>query len=225
METVSLSVLIPAYNEEARIACTIASLKSISEIDEIIVIDDGSNDNTASLASKEGAKVIKLIKNQGKGAALNIGAQHIVGKYVALIDADLGDTARELKKLILPIINNEADISIAIFPPASKKGGVGIVKKISSFGLKSITKKSFNAPLSGQRAMSTEVLRNLLPLSSGFGVEVGMTIDAYYKGYRIMEVETDMGHAETGRDFIGFRHRGNQLKDIIFTFGRKALLR
>ncbi len=225
METRNLSVLIPAYNEAERIVSTITSLKLIPELKEIVVIDDGSNDETGFLAEKAGAKVIRLEKNRGKGAALNIGANYISGQYVALIDGDLGDTAQEIKKLLMPIINGQADITIAIFPPASKKGGVGIVKKVSSYGLKKITKNIFHAPLSGQRVMSIEVFRELLPLSSGFGVEVGMTIDAIHKGYRILEVKTKMGHAETGRTWSDFRHRGLQLKDIIITFAHKAKVR
>ena len=85
METRNLSVLIPAYNEAERIVSTITSLKLIPELKEIVVIDDGSNDETGFLAEKAGAKVIRLEKNRGKGAALNI-ANYISGQYVALID-------------------------------------------------------------------------------------------------------------------------------------------
>jgi len=217
-----ISVLIPAYNEENKITRTIESLYKLKEVKQIIVIDDGSWDNTALVASKAGAQVIKLSANRGKGAALNEGAKYISKDWVALIDADLEETASELKKLIPPVFEGNYDMAIAVFPPAVKKGGVGLVKNLASLGLKIMTKNVFLAPLSGQRLMSKQVFLDLLPLAGGFGVEVGMTIDACLKGYRIVEVFTNMGHAETGRNWEGFLHRGKQFKDVFYTLTKKG---
>jgi glycosyltransferase involved in cell wall biosynthesis len=222
MDNSYLSVLIPAYNEEENIVITIESLSKLPEIRQIIVVDDGSIDNTAQIAKKKGAQVIKLPKNMGKGHALNIGAKYTKENYIALIDADLKETALEIKKLIDPVLCGECDMAIAIFPPATKKGGVGLVKTTATWGLKLLTNREFKAPLSGQRVMSRKVFEDLLPLASGFGVEVGMTIDALVNGYNIIEVSTEMGHAETGRDWTGFMHRGTQLKDVFITLTRKG---
>ena len=154
-------------------------------------------------------------ENKGKGEALNFGAAYLTGQFVALLDADLGTSALEIRKLIMPVFNKQTDIAIAIFPQSRKKGGMGLVKMISTLGLQRITKRRFQAPLSGQRLMSTAVFNSLLPLSSGFGAEVGMNIAAFKKGYRILEIETGMRHSETGRNWSGFWHRGIQFKDIL----------
>ena len=77
-------------------------------------------------------------------------------------------------------------------------------------------------PLSGQRAMTKKVLLDVLPLSSGFGLEVGMSIRALRRGYRIVEVDTTMTHAETGRDLQGFLHRGRQFLDVLKVIIKEA---
>ena len=59
--------------------------------------------------------------------------------------------------------------------------------------------------------MKTEVLRSLLPLAAGFGLETGMTIDAVRAGWRINELELDLAHRATGRTLAGFAHRARQL--------------
>jgi hypothetical protein len=70
------------------------------------------------------------------------------------------------------------------------------------------------APISGQRAMHAGVLGDLLPFAPGFGMELGMTIDAVRAGYRVLELELDLGHRASGRTPAGFAHRGRQLADF-----------
>jgi hypothetical protein len=71
-----------------------------------------------------------------------------------------------------------------------------------------------SAPISGQRAMRGEVLPAVLPFAAGYGMEIGMTVDAVRAGYRIAEVELDLEHRATGRTLAGFVHRGRQLRDF-----------
>jgi hypothetical protein len=71
------------------------------------------------------------------------------------------------------------------------------------------------APISGQRALRYEVLRATTPFAGGFGMEMGMTIDAARAGYRVREIELDLEHRATGRTLGGFLHRGRQLVDFV----------
>ena len=71
------------------------------------------------------------------------------------------------------------------------------------------------SPLSGQRAMNKEVLQAVTPFKEAYGVELGMTIKALQKGYKVIEVPTTMTHNETGRDIKGFLHRGRQFIDVL----------
>lgn len=205
-----VSIIVPAYNESKDIVNTLESLKAIPEIDEIIVVDDASQDDTVALARQTGVTVIALANNMGKGGALNKGMESITGEIIGFVDADLGKTASEVRKLILPVVAGKADMTIAKFPRAKKKGGFGLVKGLARAGIKHFTGLEMDSPLSGQRVVIKEIIDDIGYLASGYGVEVGLTIDVARKGYKVMEVEVNMTHAETGRDLNGFMHRGKQ---------------
>jgi len=217
-EHMKVSVIVPAYNEEKKIMDTVKALHKISGINEIVVVDDGSEDSTALKAKEAGAKVIILPKNQGKGSALNEGAKHVTGDIIVLADADLGDTAVEIEKLIEPIAYGKADMSIAKITATRGSGGFGLVKGLSRFCVRFLTGRELSTVLSGQRAMKREVFNGLLPFEPGFGVEVGMTVKALKLGYKIIEVPVKIKHSETGKDLKGFIHRGRQFNHILKVF-------
>ncbi|WHH59910.1 glycosyltransferase family 2 protein [Petroclostridium sp. X23] len=217
-----ISVIIPAYNEEDNIKDTIEAVLTLKNIHELVVVDDGSSDRTWQIAEESGALVIKSLKNLGKGTALKKGLYVCTGDIIVFLDADVGDSAAEVAKIIKPVENDECDVCIARFGKASKKGGFGIVKFISRYGAKMLSGKYVESILSGQRAFKSEVLDNI-HIGAGFGAEVGMTIDILQKGYSVMECEVNMKHHETGRDLKGFIHRGRQAAHIIAVLFRKAL--
>ncbi|MGF7184972.1 glycosyltransferase involved in cell wall biosynthesis [Desulfitispora alkaliphila] len=211
-----VTVLIPAYNEERRIAQTVRGIKNITMISEIIVVSDGSADNTANKAREAGADlVLELTKNKGKGKALNVALDYINTDIVALIDADLGETSGEIEKLLKPVIQNEADLTIAIFPHSGKKSGFGWVKRLANWGGKKFADINLTEPLSGQRVLNKKALNAVTPWANGFGMEVAMNISAAKAELRIKEVETRMSHKVTGRNISGFYHRGRQLVHVL----------
>ncbi|MBO8137789.1 MAG: glycosyltransferase family 2 protein [Desulfotomaculum sp.] len=210
MNKPSVSVIIPAHNESKYIFQTVSAVKNIPEINEIIVVDDSSQDDTALKAEQAGAKVIKLTKNLGKGGALTRGVQEASGEVLLLLDGDLGNTAGQGRYLLLPVLDGRADMTVARFPRSKKKAGFGLVKGLARAGIRFFTGLETEAPLSGQRAMTRSVAEAVMPFASGYGVEVGLTIKVARLGYKIMEVPVHMTHAETGRDWAGFKHRGKQ---------------
>lgn len=214
-----ISIIIPAYNEANKIKDTLESIVGINDINEIIVVDDGSNDNTTDVAksvTNDKIKVFKLDRNRGKGYALNYGLEIAMkkGTIIGFLDGDLGSSAKEIEKLIVPVIKNEADVVIAKFPPAKKKGGLGFVKKLAKESVFEMTGVELDATLSGQRIFKKEVLEKFDEIPFGYGVEVGMTIDILKQGYKVKEVLVNMTHSETGRDLKGFIHRGKQYYHI-----------
>lgn len=220
-----VTVLIPAFNESAHIVDTINAVKNTGKVDQIIVINDCSTDATSQLAKQAGAEVLDLPKNLGKGGALNYGLKHAKGSIIALLDGDLGRTAAEVEKLLDPVIQNKADMTIAKFPPAQRKGGFGFVTTLAKRGIRWFTGLEVSSPLSGQRVLRAEVIQATGPFESGFGVEVGMTIDVFRYGFRVKEVPVQMTHAETGRDLAGFIHRGNQFVDVVFVLSKRLFKR
>lgn len=221
-----ISIIIPAYNEEGRIKDTLDSIVDIKEINEIVVVDDGSSDDTYKIASEiknDKLKVFKLDKNRGKGYALNYGLRISMknADIIGFLDGDLGKSAKEIRKLIVPILDGEADVTIAKFPPVKKKGGLGFVKGLAKQSVLEMTGVELDSTLSGQRIFKKEVLEKFDEIPFGYGVEVGMTIDILKYGYTIKEVLVNMTHNETGRDLKGFIHRGKQYYHIKKVLGQK----
>ncbi|WP_427339221.1 glycosyltransferase family 2 protein [Caloranaerobacter sp. DY30410] len=208
--------VIPVYNEVDKIYDTVISVKKISLINKIVVVDDGSNDGTIEKIKDLDIDIIVLDKNYGKGHAIKVAIQTIDFDYLVLVDGDLGFSAIEISKLINPVIENKADFTIAKFTN-NRKGGIGLVKSLAKFGVYFFTGRMINTSLSGQRVYKKEVINDISYIPNNYGVEVAMTISAINKGYKLLEVDVDMFHRETGRDLSGFIHRGKQFIDILFT--------
>jgi len=215
-----VEALIPAYNEEDYIYETVQAVLSLPEINGVLVVDDGSTDATAVKARLAGARVLSLAGNAGKGEALNRGIKELVARVVVLLDADLGTSAVEAGRLVLPVLNDEADMTVARFPRSSRKAGFGLVKRLAREGIRWYTGLVMESPLSGQRAVTRQVLQKITPFAGGFGVEVGLTIAAVRHGFRVVEVPVNMRHKETGRDLEGFLHRGKQFWHVARVLAR-----
>jgi glycosyltransferase involved in cell wall biosynthesis len=222
--------IVPAYNEAGRVELTVAALRSIERVREVLVVDDGSSDDTAAGALRAGAWCVSLGRNCGKGGALNAGVATVRGYVtsgrwpvpdaVLLADADLGPGAAELRRLLDPVLAGRADLAIADLPPQPGAGGFGIVKRLARWGLSANGAGTVREPLSGQRVVSWPALSLLTPLASGFGVEVQMTLEALRAGLRIVEITIPLTHAVTGKGFAGTLHRGSQAAAVLRVIAR-----
>lgn len=215
-----ISVIVPAYNEGDRIEETLKAVSELSEISELMVVDDGSQDATAAVARVWADHVIRQKQNRGKGHALETGWRQAKGDIVVFLDADLGSTASLATTLIEPVILDQCDMTIATFPPAKTKGGFGLVKGLADRGVRGLTGSRITAPLSGQRAIKRQLLNTIPPLSYDFGIEISLTVEALRYGFRICEVPLAFRHHESGRNWEGFVHRGRQFVDISRTLYR-----
>ncbi|MBU9714689.1 glycosyltransferase family 2 protein [Evansella tamaricis] len=205
-----VDVIIPAYNEEDMIGTTLTSLIAQSWINEIIVVDDGSSDNTFDIAKKYTNIVLKHHKNEGKGNAIITGLTHSKGEWVMLLDADLGESASDAIKLLEPIIKGRADMTIAIFPQQMEKG-LGLVKKRAQRIILKKTGKHLEAPLSGQRVFHRNWIGKIINHGVvGYGLEIHLNLTFLLNGATIEEVHTSMKHRTTGKDIRGFYHRAKQ---------------
>ncbi len=110
-----ISAIIPAFNEERTIASVIAVLNKHPDIAEIIVIDDGSTDNTAHIAKNTNAKVISLSTNHGKAEAMEIGVTRATGDIIFFVDADItGLTIETIDILLEPVLLGTYDMFVAV---------------------------------------------------------------------------------------------------------------
>jgi glycosyltransferase involved in cell wall biosynthesis len=217
-----VAVLIPAYNEEDLIGQTVQAASGMPGVCEVVVIDDGSEDETPFVAHEAGARVIQMDRNLGKGAAMNRGVAETNSEIVLVIDADLGPCAAETYRLIEPLAADQADMSIAVMKaPPGHKGGFGIVLKLARWGIRKYGGLVVRAPISGQRAIRRKLIEDIGGFEKGFGVETALTIDALRKGYRIVEVPLPLNHRVSGRNLKGFMHRGHQFVDIARALWRR----
>jgi len=181
-----VSVIIPAYNEEETVAKVIDVVKKVTFVDEIIVVNDGSSDNTESEALKAGARVITHEVNKGKGEALHTGYREAECDIIAFIDADIYNlTSRKVESIIRPILEGKTDITKTKFSRASGRVTELTAKPLLNFFFPEI---SFEQPLSGQFAARKEVLKRI-DFEKDYGVDVGIVIDADVLGISIMEVD------------------------------------
>lgn len=211
----TVSAIIPAYNEEERVAATVKALAAIDHVNQVVVVDDGSQDQTAAVAAAAGADVVVLLnKNRGKGEALKQGVKTASGDVLCFADADLGESAAEFAKLIRPVLEGKADMTVAHWTGKKKKAGFGLVKGLARLGILALTGYRAASPLSGQRVLKRAVWDAPGVLDGGFGVEVGLTIKCLRNGFRLLEVPVTMEHRESGRDLPGFVHRGRQFWQV-----------
>ena len=181
-----VSVIIPAYNEEDTVAKVVKVVKAVSFVDEIIVVNDGSNDNTAEEAENAGAIVINHETNKGKGQALYTGYKEAECDIIAFIDADIYNlTSKKVEAMIRPILEGEAEITKTKFARESGRVTELTAKPLLNFFFPEI---SFEQPLSGQFAARKEILKRI-NFESDYGVDVGIVIDADVQGISILEVD------------------------------------
>lgn len=191
------------------------ALSAIEQVDDIIVVDDGSRDATAEVAEQAGATVVSLETNQGKGAAVAAGVSvsGAAGTYL-LIDADTGPSAVLGEQLLEPVLDGRADMTIAVLPSSAKRGGFGLMKRLAAGIISRETGLEMQEPLSGQRAIVGSALRSL-DLAPRFGLEVGLTLDVHKLDKQILELPLAFTHRATGRSLTGFVHRGRQGFDLL----------
>jgi hypothetical protein len=172
------TALIPAYNEEATIADVIRACQHCPYIKEIIVIDDGSVDQTSAIATSNGAYVIQLKKNSGKAMALFTGAQKATNDIVLLLDADLvGFHPIHAFHMITPVLLSSHISTLGIF---------------SNGRMLTDLAHHITPQLSGQRCMPKSVLLSLKNKSDvGYGIEISIHRKLKELQYDIVKIKLD----------------------------------
>ncbi len=220
-----LSIIIPAYNEAGSITDVISNIPNyLLEQSEIIVIDDGSDDNTYETAKKFNAIVIKHILNRGYGAALLTGFKAALGDIIITIDADNQNRAEEIPNLLKPIFDDKADFVIGSrylgeyhykIPFTTRLG-----EKISyfllgiRFGVKILNSQS------GFRAFKRTILDDFTPLrEEKMAFTIELLTKALKKKYRIIEIpktenERQFGKSKVNRLIDGFNILYTLLKNL-----------
>ncbi|GAA2518700.1 glycosyl transferase family 2 [Rarobacter incanus] len=226
-----VAVVIPAKDEARRIAATVRSARAIPYVDLVLVVDDGSEDNTQDVARGAGAVVVRHSRNRGKAAALETGAAVVAmrdpeghpARLLLFLDGDLAETAVNAAPLVQPVLDGEADMSIAVLPPQPGAGGRGFVVRTARRAISRLTGWTPSQPLSGIRCLTRDAFEAASPLAHGWGVEVGLTIDLLRSGYAVAEIPCDLRHRPSDNSLAGQAHRAAQFRDVVLAINARRL--
>ena len=223
------AAVIPARDEAALLDKTISAVAGLPAIGLVVVVDDGSTDDTAAIAGAAGATVVRHLRSRGKGAALMTGADLVLRSSplaagegplgLLFLDADAGASATGVDALLRPVLEDRLDLAIACYTARGVGGGRGRVVHLARGAISRRTGWRPEVPLSGIRALTIDAYWAVCPLAGGWGVEAAMTIDACGAGLRVGEVPTNLTHRATGTDLRAKVHRARQYADV-----RRALV-
>lgn len=192
MKYSNLTICVPAYNEAAGIKNTLEGLKEKFQGAEIIVVDDGSEDETFGLAkSVEGIVVLSHERNRGYGASLKTAIRNSKGKVIAWFDADGQHRPDDLDEIIQPVLGEMMDMVIG----ARGKGSDVRMdrlpgKLLLKFVAELIVGESIPDLNSGLRCFRSEVLKRYLHLlPDGFSASTTSTLLMKKRGYRMSFVD------------------------------------
>lgn len=217
--TKGVVAVIPARNEAELMPATLLGLRDVAGVHRVVVVDDGSHDGTGDTARGLGAEVVRRDASAGKAAALTAGVARAqtLGRQaegVLLLDADVGESVQGLGPVLAPLLDGTLDLVIARYRARGSAGGSGRVVRVARNAVRRQSGWSPEVPLSGIRALSWSAWDAVTPLAPGWGVEVGMTLDALTAGLRVGEVDTSLTHRATGTGWRDQLHRARQYRDV-----------
>ena len=214
----SATVVIPALNEAARIAEVVRYALSDPATAEVIVVDDSSIDDTAALARRAGAEVITSTM-LGKGASMRDGVMAAHCEFIVYLDGDLsGLRPGIVTDLCRPLMRGDADFVKARFG----RGGGRVTELTAKPMLKVFFPElaGFAQPLGGLIAVRAALLKGLR-FEDGYGVDIGLLIDAQRAGGRLTEV--DIGSLEhDSQPLLDLTAMANEVSRVIYTRARAA---
>ncbi len=213
MNVSSYIVIIPAYNEALRISQVVLSIRSMYSYLDILVVDDGSGDNTAEVARNAGAIVVSHPFNMGYGVAIQTGYKYALANnydYLVQLDADGQHDPACIPDLLAPVVQGTTDIAIgsrflgsSYRPPLARRLGMALFRRIVSV----ITGKICTDTTSGFQAFNRNVIAffstDVFPVDYP---DADMLIMLHRAGFRMQEVPVRMFENSEGKSMhSGFK--------------------
>jgi len=208
----NLIVLIPAYNEGQSIYQTVTSVKNSAMKPKVLVVNDGSKDNTLAEVERAGADYIVNHKiNRGLGAAIRSGlkkARELDADIVVKFDADLQHNPADIERMIQPLINDTADIvygyrfaQINYKMPFVRRVGNKVFTSLMAF----LTKWPIKDSQPGIFAVNKDFLSDFY-LPGNYNYTQQVLLDGYHRGLRFEHVSVEFNKRETGKSFISLKY-------------------
>lgn len=187
-----IAVLVPCYNEELTVGKVVSDFREALPEAVIYVFDNNSKDKTAQIAKEKGAVVIRE-KKRGKGNVVRAMFQKVDADFYVMVDGDDTYPAPDVKKLLEPVVNDQADMSVGSRLMVYDKKAFRPLHVFGNHLVKTLVNKLFGASLrdimSGYRVMSREMVRGITIQSLGFEVETELTLQCLNNGFVIEEID------------------------------------
>jgi len=222
-----VSVLIPALNEEHTVGDVISG--AISALDaghidhEIVVIDDGSTDETSAVAEKSGAKVFRNAGTSGQGAALKAGFSLAKGDIIVMLDADGQNDPSDIPQVISPILEGKADFVIGSRYLIRQDVGFGVYRRILDRLFVTLVRLLVGVKLTDSqsmfRAIRAESVKQL-DIRGNYRISLEMIVEARRKGLTIAEVPIKVYRRKYGVSRVGLLYPSRIIVTLL-----KSLLR
>lgn len=212
----AVTIVIPAYNEAEGLPGVLAALRPWLERGaEIIVVDDGSTDNTAKVALEGGARVIRHHNNKGYGAALKAGIRAAEREIVVLFDADGQFDTADIPKIVDAL--NETDMVVGVRPqgagsPTIRKPGKWLLSRTANY-LAQTNIPDLNCGFRALRVETAKRFLNLLP--NGFSFTTTITLAMFKDGYNVSYLPITVRPRTTGTSSVRVADGFNTLLLII----------
>lgn len=227
-ETPRTAALIVARDHARRIAATVRAVKAIPGVDLVLVIDDGSTDNTQDLARKAGAVVIRHPHRRGRTAALETGAAVIEmrdednhpPRNILLLEGGLGNYAVGAAPLVLAVSEGAADLAIGLVD--SGNAPLPVAARLARRAIAQASQWTPTQPLSRIRCITREAIDAAMPLAHGAGLDVAMTLDVLDAGLMVTEVECDIRHKSPSSGSRTVRS-ASQYRDVVAALGARRV--
>ncbi len=221
-------VAIPAFNEGATIGSVV--LKARQFASEVIVVDDGSSDDTAETAALAGAHVIQHARNLGKGFAIRsawLYAREHAAEAFVLLDGDHQHDPNDIPRLVETVLSGNSDVVIGV--RWGKTSGMPMHRRVGKRALDYATAAATKHGMltdsqSGYRVFSLKAVLALEPTENGLSIESQMLLEAQEKGLRISEVDIDARYDLDGSTLAPGKHGASVLGRIVTLVSEKRPL-
>ncbi len=202
-ERTKLVAAIPAFNEEHNLEGVISTARRF--VDEVIVVDDGSEDGTASVAERSGAHVLRHPENRGYGAAIRTClsyARNNGTKILVTLDGDGQHRPDQIPRVVAPVASGEADISIGsrfleedsrLRVPRYRRFGIAVLTRLTN--LRTLHETRITDGQSGFRAYSRRAIEAIDPIDPDMGASAEILISAHRSGLRVAEVPIQVDYS------------------------------
>jgi len=223
-----ISVIIAAYREAENLVPVLERVKaSLPQALEILVVDDGSPDDTAKVAREAGARVVSHSRKMGKGLALRTGMREARGDLIVFLDADGQDPPEELPRLVAPILEDRADFTNGSkFLGECRPGAISSLNRGGNLFMSGLINLLFGARItdsqSGFRAFRRDKIADFDLIAREYEIETEMLIKSIKKRLRIMEIPVVREKRQAGK--TGFNRVRNGCRILFWILKERFTL-